>query len=134
MPLESFMHLIVLVSLCASLRLQGIGLWAWNGRERGQEASEYQLVDMQGRCGSRCAAAGAIASAMESLRWELWAAEDRPIAAILTNWENEAIFARQAVLGPPLPCTISRCRCVWNKLADFDTPHTCHHLFNLFPQ
>jgi len=89
--------------------MKGVGLWAWNARDRGQEGAEYALTNLQGGCGSRCAAAAAVARAAEAARWELWSATEAPLVAVLTSWENEALFARLALVGPPLPCSISEC-------------------------
>ncbi len=98
-----------LVAAYLAAGMRGVGLWAWSARDSGQEMGEYALLDRQGRCGPRCAAAGALAAAAEAWRDELWAAETAPVAALLTSWDNEALYARLAAAGPPLPCSISDC-------------------------
>jgi hypothetical protein len=83
---------------------RGIGLWTWNGRLKGQEAMEYQLVNIQGQPSSRALAAGQVAQALQAYRFELWNSTHEPVVALLYSWENEAAAGRIFMQTPPFEC------------------------------
>lgn len=84
---------------------RGIGLWTWNGRLKGQEAMEYQLVNIQGQPSSRAIAAGQISQALDTYRFELWNSSHEPVVAVLYSWENEAVAGRLFMQTPPFECS-----------------------------
>ena len=90
--------------------LKGIGLWAWNSRWHGLEGGEYSLTDRQGMPSDRAIEAGKVAAALQSNRFELWDATERPLVGILRSYTNEAVWAR---LGSsmilPVSCAVSGC-------------------------
>lgn len=77
---------------------KGVGLWAWNFRRAGWESGEYALLNRQNEPSDRAVRAGQIAKAANRYRDELWKAHKEPVAGVLVNWDNEAIWA--AVAGP----------------------------------
>ena len=91
--------------------MKGVGLWTYNSRAKGQEMGEYALTDLRGRPTARSAAAGAVASAADGWRWELWAASDDPIVGIFYGWENEAVAGRLSLQTPPFECTLEDVDC-----------------------
>lgn len=82
--------------------LKGVGIWSWNARDKGWEIGEYSLCDLTGKPSDRAVTAGAIASACQRQRFELWEARDQPRVGLLYSWENEAAFARLSYGGYPL--------------------------------
>ncbi len=75
----------------------GCGIWAWNYRPAGFEAGEYALLNRQLRPSPRAIRAGRIAQAAERWRDELWQARKEPLAGMLVNWDNDAIWAAVAI-------------------------------------
>jgi beta-galactosidase len=97
------MRKLLLTYIGAGMR--GIGLWTYNGRQKGQESAEYMLETIQGRPSQRARAAGAVAAALQTWRWELWQSDDEPVVAVLYSWENEAVAGRLFLQTPPFECT-----------------------------
>jgi beta-galactosidase len=89
--------------------MRGIGVWAWNPTDRGDGAGDYSLTSLSARPNARAVAGGAVAKAVNALRYELWSAEDEPVVGILSSWETEAMLARNGMMGPPLACVVSDC-------------------------
>lgn len=78
---------------------KGFGLWAWSTRTSGWEAGEYALLDRHNQVTPRAIKVGQIAQAKEKYRVELWEAKKEPTVGILTDWENEAIWAVMSERG-----------------------------------
>jgi beta-galactosidase len=78
---------------------KGFGFWAWNARTAGWEAGEYALLDRDNRPSARAIRAGRIGQAARRWRRELWQARKEPLVGLLTDWDNEAIWACVAVTG-----------------------------------
>jgi beta-galactosidase len=78
---------------------RGAGLWCWNARQAGVEGGEYALLDRNERVCDRSLRVGAIASAANRLRDELWQAHKEPQVGILIDWDNEATWAAMAVFN-----------------------------------
>lgn len=78
---------------------KGFGLWSWNYRTAGWEAGEYALLDRNNAPTARAVRAGQIGRAARRWRRELWTAHKEPVVGILTDWDNEAIWATMSVGG-----------------------------------
>ena len=91
--------------------MKGAGIWTYNARAKGQEMGEYALTDLRGRPTPRSAAAGAIASAANAWRWELWSASEDPTVGVLYSWENEAVAGRLSLQSPPFECVLEDVDC-----------------------
>lgn len=92
---DGVMAQLQLSYLAAGFR--GCGIWAWTYRPAGFEAGEYALLNRQRRPSPRAIRVGRIAQAAERLRDELWSAHKEPLAGLLVNWDNDAIWAAIAV-------------------------------------
>jgi beta-galactosidase len=79
--------------------IRGTGQWCWTPRTAGWEAGEFALCERDGTPGERAAAAGAIGAAAHRLRDELWAAERRPLVAVLADVDHDAVWAAASVAG-----------------------------------
>ncbi len=78
---------------------KGFGLWSWSTRTAGWEAGEYALLDRHNQVTPRAIKVGKIAQAKEKYRDELWNAKKEPTVGILTDWDNEAIWAVMSEIG-----------------------------------
>lgn len=94
-----------------AMGMRGVGVWTYNGRPKGQEMGEYALTGLAGKPSLRSAAAGAISKACAQWRWELWAASNHPVVAILYSWENEAIAGRLSMQEPTFECDLQDLDC-----------------------
>ena len=102
--------------------MRGIGLWTYNGRQKGQEAAEYMLVNIQGQPSSRAIVAGEIAQSLGKYRRELWSSYDNPVVAILYSWENEANHGRIYMQTPPWECTFDDLDCKLFNAREMNNP------------
>jgi len=94
---EGVMTQFILSQIAAGFK--GFGLWSWSPRTAGWEAGEYALLDRHNQVTPRAIRVGKIAQAMEEYRGELWNARKEPTVGILTDWDNEAIWAVMSEIG-----------------------------------
>ena len=94
---EGVMTQFILSQIAAGFK--GFGLWCWTPRTAGWEAGEYALLDRQNQVTPRAVKVGQIAQAMERYSGELWSARKEPVVGILTDWDNEALWAAMTVSG-----------------------------------
>ena len=78
---------------------KGAGLWSWNARLAGWEGGEFALLDRNEQVCERTIRSGSIAKAANKWRDELWQAVREPQVGILTDFDNEAIWAAMGVGG-----------------------------------
>ncbi len=78
---------------------KGFGLWCWSSRSAGWEAGEYALLDRNNQVTPRAVQVGKIAKAMRTYKSELWDAHKEPLVGVLTDWNNEAVWAAMSQTG-----------------------------------
>ena len=76
---------------------KGAGIWAWNARQCGWEGGEFALLDRNEQVCERTIRSGEIAKAANAHRDELWEAVREPQVGILTDFDNDAVWAAMAV-------------------------------------
>lgn len=121
---EGTMTQFLLSKLAAGFR--GFGLWAWSARTAGWEAGEYSLLDRNNAVTPRARRVGQIGQAMQAHRDELWQAKKEPIVGVLTDWDNDAVWAamsyqgREAFIGRPMQARVGVSRALINANVPFE--------------
>jgi len=84
------MRRLCLIYLAAGHR--NIAFWTWNSRPGGWEAGEYGLTSLSGTVTPWAREAAKVAHAIERFRLELRDADPEPQAAVLVDWDTDAIL------------------------------------------
>jgi len=94
---EGVMTQLMLSYLAAGFK--GFGFWCWNSRTAGWEAGEYALLDRTNQPTPRAIQAGKIGQAAVRYRDELWRAHKEPVAGVLVDFDNDAMWAAISLSG-----------------------------------